>query len=306
MNNTSRVLCLISTFLVLGLTPEKADAECAPFPEVAWWGELTHEGIKGYVQQKHGGDWAGYMDKWARQASKVKQIHSQGKGIKIPSTGQTIKGQQLSDYVAKLNQRVEINRCLSQEKGSVETTTKKKKKIKKKVATPYGQGVAAYRAGEFKKAHNIWLVVAKGGNPKALNALGHLYRKGLGVEKNLDTARQWYGKSAAGGNAVAQYSLGDIGREIATNKKEKIAALKLIMKAALQNYAPAQLVLAEVNQTGEGVRVNMKEAYFWSLLAVKNNYKKAVTLNETVGETLSDPVKSAQSDRADKWLLKHK
>jgi TPR repeat protein len=306
MNKSTHFFCFLAVSLSFAFVSSNAEAECAAFPQVSWWGKLTHNGVKGYVKQKHGGDWAGYLDKWRRQLANVKTIHGQGKGIKISSSGKTLKGQELGDYIGKLAQRVDINTCLSQEKNDVETSTKKKTKVLKKATTPYGKGVIAYRAGDFKDAHDIWLPVAKDGNPKAQNALGHLYRQGLGVEKNLETSRKWYTKSATRGDSVGQFSLGDIGRENATNKKETIDALRLIMKAALKNYAPAQLALAEVNQSGEGVKANNTEAYFWALLAVKNNYKRAQALFEVTAEALSEEVKKAQSVRADQWLAKHK
>ena len=74
----------------------------------------------------------------------------------------------------------------------------------------------------------------------------------------------------------------------------------------MRNYAPAQLALAEINQTGAGVKANSSEAYFWATLAVKNNYKKARAMFEKTGENLTRSEKEALSERASQWLIKYK
>lgn len=283
-----------------------AEAACPDFPEVPWWGEITHEGVVGYVNQKHGGEWAGYLDKWRRQLAKVRTIHSQGKGIKIPSSGQTVKGQPLADYITKLNQRVEINECLSKEKGGEKSVVKKKTQVRTRKVTPYGEGVIAYKAGDFKIAHDLWIPIAKSGNPKAQNALGLLYRKGLGVDADIEKSRQWYSMSATQGDPVGLFSLGDIGLEKASTKEDTLQAIKLILNAAKKNYSPAQYSLAVVNHNGKGVEVNNAEAYFWAILAEKNKFKKATALLEKIGSIVSDTDKAAQAKRAEEWLTKNR
>jgi len=303
----SRLFIIILGFFLVPLLSFQAEAaKCGPFPQVAWWGKLTHEGVKAYVAQKHGGDWSGYLDKWDRQLANVRTIYGQGKGIKVPSTGITIKGIQLSDYIGKLAQRVDVNQCLSKEKNdpTTSTTTKTTKKVLK--VTPFGKGVNAYRAGNFKIAHDIWLPLAKSGNTKSQNALGFLYRKGYGVESDLDISRQWYGKSAAKGNKVAIFSLGDIGLTTAKSKDEVAKALILIRKSANLNYGAAQFNLAEILHQGKDLAKDDGEAYFWTSLAVMNNFKKAQALKERLEKLLPENDKQSQSKRARHWLLKNK
>ena len=37
--------------------PVSAAETCEPFPDVAWWGKLTHQKVIRYVDRKHKGDW---------------------------------------------------------------------------------------------------------------------------------------------------------------------------------------------------------------------------------------------------------
>jgi len=301
-----RLIILFSAIVFGPLFASQANAECAPFPQVSWWGKLTHEGVVSYVTQKHGGEWSGYIDKWSRQLASVKIIHSQGKGIKIPSTGVTVKGLQLADYIGKLAQRVEINQCLSKQPGSKKTASTQKTTKKTLKVSEFGKGVNAYRAGEFKTAYEIWLPLANGGNAKAQNALGHLYRSGLGVETDLAISRQWYTKSAVAGDRVGLFSLGDIARSTAKTKGERAKALILIKKAANLNYAAAQYDMASTLQKGQDLPANDAEAYFWVSLALENNYKKAQALKELLAMSLSQAEIQAQSKRVQEWLAKHK
>jgi TPR repeat protein len=301
-----RLTVLFSAILLFPLLTTQAEAKCAAFPNVSWWGKLTHGGVKIYVSQKHGGEWAGYLEKWSRQLANVKTIYGQGNGIKIPSTGVTLKGLQLSDYIDKLSQRVNVNECLSKEKSPAAstTTTKVRKKVIK--VTPFGKGVAAYRASDFKIAHDIWLPLANDGNAKAQNALGHLYRKGYGVEPDLAISRRWYSKSAASGDKVGLYSLGDIIRTSAASQDDMAKAIILIKKSANLNYGVAQNALAELLHQGKNLAANDAQAYFWILLAQKNNYKKAQILKDILDKSLSATEKKSQSQRALKWLKKVK
>jgi TPR repeat protein len=283
----------------------QAEAKCTPYPQVAWWGKLSHEGVNGYVNNKHGGAWPGYLDKWQRQHAFVKFIHAKGLGIKIRSTGQTLKGQPLGVYIANLAQRVEINQCLAQQQnGDGKTITRKKTKLKTTTTTPFGKGVIAYRAGDFKAAHDIWLRLAVGGNLKAQNAIGHLYYKGLGVSADLSKSRLWYASSAAHGDPVGQFSVGNIDRNTATTKEEFAKAVSLIEKAAMKNYAMAQFAMSKIHQKGEYGPIDNHKAYFWAILAMKNNYKKAQPLLKHLEQLLSQADKHTQSARAIVWLTR--
>ena len=303
MRGAIKSILLAITFMIL-LAAAEAEAKCAVFPEVAWWGKISHEGVQGYVKQKHGGAWAGYLDKWRRQLARVKVIQGRGLGIKIPSTGQLIKGQQLNAYIANLAQRVEINQCLSQAKENVKSVALKKTRLRLKSVTPYSEGLREYKAGNFKEAYEIWLPFAYDGNSKAQNALGHLYRNGLGVEADIATSRQWYVKSAATGDPVGLFNLGRIGIETSDTLEATKKAVRFIEDAAMQNYPRAQFILAKIHKRGVGVTVDNARAFFWATLAMRNKYEKVKPLLENLEQVLPDNIKRVQLVQAEDWLTR--
>lgn len=300
---TKRIFVMSAVVTAFLASTAVSHAQCARYPDVPWWGKLSHEGVEGYVSRKHGGNWAGYLDKWRRQLSKVKSIHGRGQEIRIPSTGQILEGQQLNAYIVKLDRRIGINECLAQKKEGQKRVVKRKRRIVRyTAANPYAEGIEAYKAGDYYSAHDIWLPLAKNGNLKAQNALGFLYRRGLGVEADMFKARQWYGVPAASGNPVGQFGLGDIIRETATSEKEMRLGISLIEKAARQNYPAAQYALGKIFKNGEGVTADSAKAYFWTALASKNNYRKAKALFDHLDETLPGSVKQVELERAESWL----
>jgi len=305
-----KIKILGAPFLFLGvlsapLLTSPAEAACAAYPQVPWWGKLSHKGVSGYVSHKHGGNWSGYLDKWQRQHAKVKAVHAKGHGIKIKSTGLVLKDAQLNAYIAQLGQRVEINQCLAQEKSSKKNTatrTRTRTKLRINASTPYGDGLNAYKIGDYKTAHAVWLWNARGGDVKSQNAMGHLYRKGLGVEADIAKARQWYARSASAGNPVGRFSLGRLDMQTALTSEEMTKAIEQIERAAMLDYPRAQFALAEIYHKGEAVRADKASAYFWAALAVKNKYAKAKPLLEKIDQSLPEAVRQTQSARVENWF----
>src|SRR5271168_3601700 len=71
-------------------------------------------------------------------------------------------------------------------------------------------GLAAFKKGDYKTAFKEWKAAADKGQPEAEYDLGLLYAKGLGVQRDLDVAKQWYEAAALQGNAQAEFSLGQM------------------------------------------------------------------------------------------------
>ena len=53
-------------------------------------------------------------------------------------------------------------------------------------------GISAYNAGDYTRAHRIWKKLAAQGNPQAQYFLGSILFEGKGVPKNLEEAREWF------------------------------------------------------------------------------------------------------------------
>ena len=74
-------------------------------------------------------------------------------------------------------------------------------------AAEFGEGKKAMNRGDYAAALEIWRPLAEKGDADAQYNLGHLYRQGLGVPKDLAEAARWYAKAAGRGVPNAQYNL---------------------------------------------------------------------------------------------------
>lgn len=62
--------------------------------------------------------------------------------------------------------------------------------------------------GQYQQAIALWHPLANNGDLLAQNYIGIHYYLGLGVERNLESARAWFEKAATNGFPDAQYNLG--------------------------------------------------------------------------------------------------
>ncbi|MDR1297442.1 MAG: hypothetical protein LBO05_08740 [Deltaproteobacteria bacterium] len=114
---------------------------------------------------------------------------------------------------------------------------------------------------------------AADGRPEAQAFLGHMYRHGLLVGRDLAKADKWLRASAARGYCSAQYSLGVdhlFGNGQPENRAEAVRFLKL---AAAQGYRKALHTLAQLSQLGiDGIPRDKAEAVRLYRLASHLNY----------------------------------
>lgn len=94
-------------------TIEPSEESCGDIPKVPWWGNVSHDSITAYVNNKNDGDWDGYISKWERQLSKLRDIQSRGAAVITPILGTRMYGPALSKYISKFERRLEVNRCLA-------------------------------------------------------------------------------------------------------------------------------------------------------------------------------------------------
>ena len=130
-------------------------------------------------------------------------------------------------------------------------------------AADFGDGVRAYNSGDYAAAHAAWLPLAEAGEPAAARNLGHLYRTGRGVARDLAQALRWYRRAADQGFAGAQANLGDMfarGQGVAT---DYAAAAVWFHRAAVQGHVAAQYNLGLLYETGLGVEVSEETAMAW-------------------------------------------
>lgn len=104
------------------------------------------------------------------------------------------------------------------------------------------------------------------------SALGEIFRKSPLVKQDLKKAVYWYSRSADGGNANAQYQLGDmIMQGLGGLEKNYPEAMIWLEKSANQDHRLAQGVLGLMYQVnGQGLTPNISKAIYWHEKASKN------------------------------------
>lgn len=104
----------VAAFIFAG----SARAECPAFPEVAWWGKLSHEKTTRLVETQHGGDWRPYIAKWERRHEEARTAMEKGLLV-FADSGVKLRGDALRFYVDNIGERIAVGRCLA---GRLERT----------------------------------------------------------------------------------------------------------------------------------------------------------------------------------------
>lgn len=126
---------------------------------------------------------------------------------------------------------------------------------------------AAYREGrgvvvDSDRARLQYSIAAHRGDGEAMYRLGRIYESGTGVDVNIETAAQWYQKAATAGHAEAMAALGDlVKRGQATGGVE--TAVRWYRQAAEAGSATGALRYGYALEKGDGVRVDLAEAFYW-------------------------------------------
>jgi TonB family protein len=69
----------------------------------------------------------------------------------------------------------------------------------------YLRGMTSYKSGDFAAAMEIWLSLAERGYAPAKFAVGDMYYRGEGVDRDVDVAAKWIGEAADSWIPGAQY-----------------------------------------------------------------------------------------------------
>ena len=172
----------------------------------------------------------------------------------------------------------------------------------------FDEGTAAYQAGNYQKALELFKPFAEQGDAKAQYNLGIMYGYGRGVPRDYTEAIKWYRKAAEQGYVLAQYNLGIMygyGRGVPQNNKE---AVKWYRKAAEQGLAIAQYNLGLGYDKGKGVPQDYVLAYKWFSLSVprfQGKYHEEAVRNRDLAEKGMTPAQVAEAQKlAREWRPK--
>jgi uncharacterized protein len=125
-------------------------------------------------------------------------------------------------------------------------------------------GASANDAGQYARARELWLPLAESGDIRAQYAIGRLYEKGRGVERNFETAISWYRKAAERGHANSEYRIA-VGYAYGLGvKRDEAEGLSWLRRAANHGQKRAQKVLAQAYEEGRlGLKADPEQAKYW-------------------------------------------
>ena len=114
-------------------------------------------------------------------------------------------------------------------------------------------------------------------------------------EPNFGRAIRLFSRSAAQGNRVAAFKLGELYETGRATGPDIQKALNFYRQSAAQQYAPAQLALGRVTESGQGTPVNLTFAYLWySLAAAQDNTEARQRLGSLARKLTPAQVDEAQ------------
>ena len=133
------------------------------------------------------------------------------------------------------------------------------------------EGIAAYEAGDYKKALKLYEEAARLGNSAAQFNAGSMYYTGKGMTVDKAKALFWYEKAAEQGSADAQFFCGVMhyngdGTEVNLDK-----AVYWHEKAAAQGVADSQFICGIMYST-----VNKAKSIYWFERAAEQGHEGAI------------------------------
>jgi V8-like Glu-specific endopeptidase len=109
--------------------------------------------------------------------------------------------------------------------------------------------------------------LAEKGDASAQFNIGYMYANGLGVQRDLASAVNWYRKAAEQGLEIAQHRLGIAYMNGEGIERDDAEAASWFTRAANQGFVRAQRILGQMYLTGRGVPKDLVKGYAWVVLA---------------------------------------
>jgi TPR repeat protein len=136
-------------------------------------------------------------------------------------------------------------------------------------------GVAAYDAGDYARAYEIWLPLAKLGDLAAQRNVGHLLRLGRGTARDLPRALYFYERAADAGLNAAALNAGTLLLGAEGIERDTEDAADYFMQAAQDGYPEALYQLALLTEAGDGTGKDPAKADRLMRLAAFLGHEKA-------------------------------
>ena len=134
-------------------------------------------------------------------------------------------------------------------------------------AAQLDDAVTAAQRGEYAVAVQLISPLAEKGDASAQFNIGYMYAHGLGVQRDLASAVNWYRKAAVQGLEIAQHRLGIAYMYGEGIERDDAEAASWFTRAANQGFFRAQRILGQMYLTGSGVPKDLVKGYAWVVLA---------------------------------------
>jgi TPR repeat protein len=164
------------------------------------------------------------------------------------------------------------------------------------IAAIFNSGVAAYDAGDYRKAFEIWWDL-RYEDVAAMRNLGMMLRTGQGVVKDPKQAEELFLRAAQAGLPTAQADLADMLLKGEAGPPDLGAALPLLQAAAAAHHPVAQFELGELYETGAPPLVpqNLEVARQLYAAAAEHGMKEAAERLRVVGPPAAAKPAGAQT-----------
>jgi hypothetical protein len=135
---------------------------------------------------------------------------------------------------------------------------------------------AAYNAGDYKTAFELFTLLSEQGNADAQTSLGYMYQNAQGCQKDEAKTLELYTKAAEAMQPYALFNLAILYENgIGGVMHDQFKAHELHLAAAEREVPPAQYEVALMLERGLGCVQNYSEAAFWYEEAAKRGHIEA-------------------------------
>lgn len=143
---------------------------------------------------------------------------------------------------------------------------------------------------------------AHAGNADAQIALGYLYANGLGVSTDVATAIKWYELAAENQHSVALFRLAGHYVDGAGVAKDESKGVNYCLQAAMLGNVEAQNTIGNVYSIGAfGTKQDLEESLYWYIKAAEQNY---VPAQIALGNRFAETGVTQDFAKSDYWLRK--
>ncbi len=165
-----------------------------------------------------------------------------------------------------------------------------------------GDGMEAYKRGDYKAALIVWRPYAEQGSARAQYNIAVMHEKGLGVPKDSRMALGWMTRAAESGSSIAQKRLAMMYEQGHEVRKDLETARKWYQSAAHQGDIKSQRRLAHMYAVGQGVAQDAVQAYMWFKVAAESGDRSALRSLQLLAVDMTPEVIAQGEKLTTAWL----